>query len=174
MNRLLVVPWLVVLWLMLWRDVSLANVASGVIVAVAVSVGLRVDRAGRGAGGRWIRPLALLRFVGFFAWKLVEANVVMAKEIVTPRNHIQTGIIAVPMAGFSPLVVAVTANAVSLTPGTLSVEVSTDGVHTIYVHVLHLHDMARARQEVYSLAERATAAFGGGTRTATDRETTSP
>lgn len=170
MRRLMIVPWLLVLWIVLWRDLSVANVASGVAVAVGVSLGLQIDWAGIQPGGHRLRPIALARFAAYFAWKLLEANLVMAKEIVTPRNRIQTGIIAVDMRGHTDLVVTITANAVSLTPGTLSVEVAGDELKTIYVHVLHLHDMARARLEVLAMAERAAAAFGSRIGVPDERE----
>lgn len=160
MSRLLTVPWLVVLWLMLWREVSVANVLSGGVVAVAVSLGLRLDWVGPKRSTHRIRPVALARFLVYFAWKLLEANVVLAQEVVTPRNHIQTGIIAVRLSGCSDLVATVVANAVSLTPGTLTIEVSDSAPRTLYIHVLHLNDIEDARRDVHQLAHRAAAALG--------------
>lgn len=155
MNRIGMIVWLTALWLLLWRDLSVANVVSGVAIAVTLAVGSipRVARQHR------VRPLALLRFVGFFTVKLVEANLVLAREVVTPQNRIHTGIVAVSMAGYSDLVVTIVANAVSLTPGTLTLEVRREPDAVIYVHVLHLHDLDDARNEVKAMATHASRAF---------------
>lgn len=153
-GRLRTIGGLTVLWLLLWRDVSVGNVLTGLLVATAVST-----VPARASGRHRIRPVALAKFVGFFAWKLVEANVVLAREVVTPTNSIHTGIIAVTVPTESEFVLTVVANAVSLTPGTLTLEVRNDPDPVLYVHILHLRDISEARDEVLALAELAAAAF---------------
>ena len=83
MRRPLRLLWLVALWLLLWRDPTVANVVSGVAVAVAVDAVLRLPRLDSDPR-HGVRPVALLRFLVYFAWKLVEANVYLAREVVTP------------------------------------------------------------------------------------------
>ena len=157
MRRIATVAWLAVLWVVLWRDPSVANVASGVVVGVLVELA-QPDRSGSGTR-HGVRPLAVLSFLGFFAVKLVESNLVLAREVVTPRNKIRTGVIEVPLHPCSDRIVTLVANAVSLTPGTLTLEVRRLATPTLYVHVLHLHDVERARHDVRELARRADAAF---------------
>ncbi|WP_436794859.1 Na+/H+ antiporter subunit E [Actinospongicola halichondriae] len=154
MNRVITVSALTLLWIVLWRDASIANVLSGLVVAVVVSL-----IPARPASHHKIRPLALARFVVYFAGKLLEANVVLAREVVTPQNSIHTGIIAVPLPGYDDFVLSVVANAVSLTPGTLTLEVTKTPDPVVFVHVLHLRDLDDARREVLAMAERAAAAF---------------
>ncbi|MDQ3352984.1 MAG: Na+/H+ antiporter subunit E, partial [Actinomycetota bacterium] len=92
--RLLVGAWLVVAWTALWGSASPANVASGVVVAfvlLAVFPLRLTTRQGR------FRPLQALRLFGYFVGKLVEANAVVAWEVLTPRNRINEGIVAVPV-----------------------------------------------------------------------------
>lgn len=156
-RRVLIMTWLTVLWIVLWRDLSAANLLAGVAVAFVASGGA-TDVRSRVWRHR-VRPLALVRFFVFFSWKLVEANIVLAREVVTPTNVINTGIIAVPLPGYSDLVVAVVANAISLTPGTLTLEVRRDPVPVFYVHVLHLHDLDKARADVVRMAAMAGAAI---------------
>lgn len=154
MNRAVTIVGLTGLWLVLWRDLSVANVASGVLVATVVST---VPR--RPGVRHRVRPFALIRFLGYFTVKLLEANVVLAREVVTPRNSINTGIIAVPLPQCSDFVAGIVANAVSLTPGTLTLEATGEPVPVLYVHVLHLRDIPDARREVLDMAARAVAAF---------------
>lgn len=154
MTRVVTIVWLIVLWLLLWRDASVANVVSGLLLAVVVTARTRI-----GPSQHRLRPLALVRFVGYFAWKLVEANFVLAREVLTPGNGTNTGIIGVSMAGYHEFVVTVVANAISLTPGTLTLEITREPEPTIYVHVLHLFDLDATRAEVTEMARRAGAAF---------------
>ena len=118
-----------VLWVILWRDLSIANVLSGLVVGVVVTTLPRRDEA-----RHRVRPLAVLRFLGVFAVKLVEANIELAREVVTPTNSINTGIVAVPIPVESDAVVTLVASAVSLTPGTLTLETTSCPDPVLYVH----------------------------------------
>lgn len=153
MRRLLAFVWLTVLWLILWRDISVANIASGAIIAALVATGVPVP------GTHRVRPIALIRLVGNFLWRLVEANLVLAREVVTPTNHLNTGIVAVRLPGYSDLQVTMIGNATSLTPGTLTLEVGHRPEPVLYVHVLHLRTEEEARADVHDLAERFAHAF---------------
>lgn len=142
---------------MLWRDPSVVNLLTGTVIAVAVS-GRGPDPRGAGSTHR-VSVLSLARFAVFFAWKLLEANVVLAREVVTPKNVICTGIVGVALPGYSDLVVTLVANAISLTPGTLTLEVRREPEPILYVHVLHLRDLDAARADMQRMAELARSVF---------------
>lgn len=149
--------WLVVVWVALWSDVSAGTVAGGAAVA-GLSL-LLFPHAGPRAGVT-IRPLATLRFLGYFLYKLVEANAVVAWEVLTPNNDsVREGVVAVEVAGASDAVVTVLANAISLTPGTLTLDVRRDPT-MLFVHVLHLRSVERTRDEVHRLETLVLRAFG--------------
>jgi multicomponent Na+:H+ antiporter subunit E len=149
--------WLVVLWQLLWRDVSFANIVGGLVVAAVVTV-VRPGQE-RLAAGHTVRPLRLLIFLGYFAWLLVVSNLVVAREIVTRRDYIRSGIVAVPLAGSSELVTTVLADAITLTPGTLSLEVRHDPP-MLYVHVLHVRDVEGVRHDILRLQRLVLRAIG--------------
>lgn len=151
------VAWLTLVWVALWEEASAANVLSGLALAVG-SLAAFGRHVPEGAGGRF-RPLAAIRFAAYFAWKLVEASALVAWEIVTPRNRITEGIVAVPVRDVSDTVTTIVANAISLTPGTLTLEVARDP-SVLYVHVLHLRDVEAVRRDVLHLESLAIAAFG--------------
>lgn len=148
--------WLVVVWVALWGEASVANLLSGVLVAGAL-VALRP--AWSGGGGR-LRPVPAARFLAYFLWKLVESSVVLAWEVLTPRNHVREGIVAVPLRGPSDALITVVADAITLTPGTLTLDVRQEPGTVLYLHVLHLRDADEVRREVRHLEDLAIAAFG--------------
>lgn len=147
--------WLLLVWFALWERLSLANAISGIAVAGAITLlhPSRERRVGRP------RPIAVIRLLLYFSWKLIEATVVVAWEVVTPRSRIRQGIIAVPVRGVSQTLTTVVANMITLTPGTLTVDVAGDG-STLYVHVLHLHDAEAVRRDLRHLEALVIAAFG--------------
>ncbi len=149
--------WLVLVWVGLWEDLSPGSVLGGVLVAT-VLVGWFRPRA-RGPASSTVRPLPALRFAAYFLWKLTEASAVVAWEVVTPRNRINEGIVAVPIRGVSDGIVTLVANAISLTPGTVTLEVDRHPT-VLYVHVLHLHDVEAVRREIQHLEVLAVRAFG--------------
>lgn len=153
-RRIILVAWLVAVWVALWERFSVANVAGGLVVGLVLVMAFPP----RGRQHVTVRPLALLRFAAHFVVKLVEANAFMAWEVLTPVNRVNAAIVAVPLEDTHPGVVALVANAVSLTPGTLTIEVREDPT-VLYVHVLHLRSVEAAREEVRTLDRLARAAF---------------
>jgi len=155
-TRALAIGWLTALWLVLWRDVSAANVLSGVAVVLVV---LAVFPPRGVAAGHTLRPLHVLVFVGYFLWKLLVAGLVVAREVVTPRDSIRSGIVAVPLPETSDLIVTIAANSDSLTPGTLTLEVRRDPP-TLSLPVLHLHDLETVRKDIAKLQRLVLNAIG--------------
>jgi multicomponent Na+:H+ antiporter subunit E len=158
---LLITLWLTVLWLALWADVSVANVLAGVAVSGVVLWSSKGGPSTRQASDEAprIAVLSLIYFVGWVLVKLVQSNLVLAWEIVTPRNRIHTGVIAVPMRTDSRAAFLVVGNVITLTPGTLTIEV-VGSPPTIYVHVLHLRDVERVRRDLQRVEHLAVRAFG--------------
>lgn len=157
MMRAVLVGWLTVLWVVLWRDASPANLVSGLAIAAVVIV-VFPPRSVSELDHR-VRPLPLLVFLAYFAWQVLVSNLVVARAIVTPRHRVRTGIVAVPMGFCSDLVITLVANAITLTPGTLTVELRREP-STLYVHVLHVQDLERVRQNIRTLQRMVVRAVG--------------
>jgi multicomponent Na+:H+ antiporter subunit E len=147
-RRLPSLAWLVVVWCALWGEVTAANILSGVAVAAGVQLAFP-SAAPRPAGGGF-RPLRLLRYGTYFLYKLVESNILVAWEVITPGSRINLGVVAVPVLGASDAVVTLVANSISLTPGTLTIEVRRNP-SILYVHVLHVRSVEQTRREVLYL-----------------------
>lgn len=118
-------------WCALWQQVSIANVAAGVVIGMAI-MSLNVGTACRGR----IRIRPLLKLIGLVLVDLVESTVGVAREILTPTDHTDEAIVAfeIPSAArhhFLLLVIAIT-----LTPGTAVVDADPD-TGTLYLHLLH-------------------------------------
>jgi multicomponent K+:H+ antiporter subunit E len=141
MKRWLPHPWmsaaLFVGWLMLWRDFT----ALQFLAALAAAITL--PHFGRlGAAPLRLRRVGLaLRFTVLVLWDIVTANFAVARLVLTPRPNLHPVFLSVPLALRSEQAVALLATIVTMTPGTLSVEVGEDGPQPIlYVHTLDASD----------------------------------
>lgn len=152
--------WLTVVWVGLWGDLTAANVLAGLAVSVALLVALPLPTTR--AAGR-VRPLAGVRLAGRFAADLVTANVVVAWQVLRVATGwgppLRQGVVGYPMRTRSDRLVTTVANMISLTPGTLTVEIDRDNA-VIYVHSLDLDSPEALRAEVRALESRVIRALG--------------
>lgn len=156
---------LVAVWIGLWGELTVANVASGLVVVVVVEVSFPARRV---AARHGVNPVGLVRFAAGFVVDLVRSAVGMVVVVLRPTpSRLAAGIVAVPLETRSTLVMELVANALTLTPGTLTVEVrggesDPTGVFqpfVLYVHTLGLQEPDALRRLVGRIEARASAAF---------------
>lgn len=131
-GRLVMGGWLTLVWVLLWGSPSPANVLGGAAVATVLLVLLPLPSV---SSPGIVRPAALVRFVGFFAVDLVRSSLQVAALVLRPRLQLRQAVIAVPARGASDQLLTLLANAISLTPGSLTLEVDRPR-STLYVHVI--------------------------------------
>ncbi len=95
----------------------------------------------------------VIRFAGFFIWQLLLANLRVTYEILTPSHTMRPAVVAVPLDVTRPAAITLLANLITLTPGTLSLDLSPNG-RTLYVHAMHVRDADSFRQEIKEGFER--------------------
>ena len=141
------------LWLLfsgLYEPLLLAlGVVSSVFVAwIAQRMGLLTPEP----GSVWLRPLRCLAYMPWLAWQVAKANADVARRILSPSRAISPRVVRVPSTQASDLARTVYANSITLTPGTISIDVAGD---VITVHALSregAEDLARGE-----MGERVTA-----------------
>lgn len=96
---------------------------------------------------------ALVRYIVWLIWDLITSGIQVAKLVIDPKIPIQPGVIAIPSGAQTELGEALSAHAISLTPGELVIEIGDDGV--LYTHCLdashagdYLADAQRMRKEL--------------------------
>ena len=149
--------WFMVVWLALWEDWSQGTALTGLGVGVLVIALFTVDRP-RGPAFRF-RPLPFLVFVGYFTWKVLEANIVVTLQVLRPKRRTREAIVAVPVTDTSDTVLTILSNAISLTPGTLIIEIDHDPA-VLYIHVLHLESIEEVRFNIFRLERHVIKAVG--------------
>ena len=86
-----------------------------------------------------------VRLTGFFLVELLLSN--LRVFVITPGHISRPGIVGVPLSAESDMEILLVANLISLTPGTLSIDLSDDR-RTLYVHVMFLDDPDLFRQSI--------------------------
>lgn len=131
-------------WLLAWGSASPGLVLLGVVIALVLPV---VTEPFWPRYPRIARYGALLRLLALFAYDIVVANLTVARRILGPREALRPTFVVVPVQISEPLVTALFANMISLTPGTVSCNVSGDGC-ALLVHALHCRDPEALAREV--------------------------
>ncbi|MCW5732216.1 MAG: Na+/H+ antiporter subunit E [Alphaproteobacteria bacterium] len=89
---------------------------------------------------RYFRRLPLVaRLLLLFLYELVLSSLRVARDVLKPRMTFRPGIVAVPIDLNDDLQITMLANLITLTPGTMSVDVSDDR-KLIYVHAMDIGD----------------------------------
>lgn len=141
---------LAAVWAFAMGEFSLGNLAIGFALGYAV---LWLGGSLFGSSAYCRRLPRLVELVVFFLWELVLANLRVAVEVITPRNRMRPGIIALPLDARSDLEIMLLAGLIALTPGSLSLGVSDDR-RVLYVHAMYLHDIEKTKQSLKNGFER--------------------
>jgi multicomponent Na+:H+ antiporter subunit E len=87
-------------------------------------------------------------------WELLAANVSVARTVLLePLEKINPAFLAIPLDAKTDAEIALLANLITLTPGTLSLDVSTDR-SVLYIHTLDVEDVDALRVEIKRTLEK--------------------
>lgn len=138
MSPVLLIVILALGWVAITGGFSLGNLALGAIVAALVILLFR-HRLARPLSAR--RLLAIFSLAGTFVLELLLSALSVARLAVAPRlrTRLAPAIIAFPLSAKSDAEITLFASLITLTPGTLALDVSADR-QRLYVHVLTLKD----------------------------------
>lgn len=92
-------------------------------------------------------------FLIFYIEEVVRANLQVAYDILTPKHFMKPGVIAIKMDVESDMEILSLNNLITMTPGTLSLDVSTDR-KVIYVHAMYIYDTDELKKQIKSGLEK--------------------
>ena len=133
-----------VVWLLLVATTDLAHVLLAAVLAVLlplVAQRLREDTA------HMRRPAVAARLVVVVLWDIVLSNIEVARRILGRESKMRPGFVWIPLDITNPHGIAALAGIITMTPGTLSAELSPDSRHLL-VHCFHLEDAAATIEQI--------------------------
>jgi multicomponent Na+:H+ antiporter subunit E len=97
---------------------------------------------------RYFRKTALgVTLALVFIKELIKSNIAVLRVVMSPQLRVRSGVIALPTELTSDLALTVLANMITLTPGTLTLDISPDRRY-LFVHTLNLDDPEDVKQEI--------------------------
>lgn len=137
---------LAVFWAAVSGVISLKNLLWGFLVGYLL---LLVSARAFGGGQYFRKTWCFALLLVFVLYSLVAASLRLALDILTPNLRMKPGIIAVPLDARTDAEITLLAGLLSLTPGTLTLDVSPDK-RTLFVHVMYMvrGDADRVRQRI--------------------------
>ncbi len=138
MVRLRSILLLTLVYLALTANLRPLNILVGVLLAVGITAVL----PNPGKKLQWRRLpgiiVAFIRYIFTLLYDLLVSGIQVARIVLSPKLSIRPGIIAIPSGCQDEMAVALSAHAITLTPGQLVVEIDDDGV--MYTHMLNVPD----------------------------------
>lgn len=142
---------LTVIWLLLVNSFTLGNLVLGGVLGLVIPA---ITAAYWPERPRLRHPLKIAEYIVLVIWDIIVANVIVAGIILfRPHDRIRTRWVAVPLELTSPEAITVLAGTITMTPGTVSAQLSADG-RSILVHCLDTDDPDATRDEIKSRYER--------------------
>lgn len=150
---------LVVLWMLLWGQFTWVSLVTGLALALLVSTVFYLPAVR--LSGRFNPGRALLFFLRLLV-DIVRASLQIAWLVVSPRYRPSNAVIAVPLRTRSDLVMTFTAEAISLVPGSIVLDIDRETA-TLYLHALDVHSVEQIpalKREVLATERRLILAAG--------------
>jgi multicomponent Na+:H+ antiporter subunit E len=138
-------------WAALTGDFSLVNLLIGFAIGSAALYATRPLYPG--TERYFTRSTSILKLILFFLWELMVGALSVVWDVLTPQHKSRPGIISVPLEDHSEMALLVLTNYISLTPGTLSLDVSED-CRTLYIHAMFGDDPEAIRASIKNGVEK--------------------
>lgn len=156
--RITAVVWLTLVWCAVMESMSVGTIVAGALVGGALTLAFPTnhDTFARTRLHPWAFVVVNVKLL----IDLFRANLQVAWAVIAPLcAGLRRGIVAVPLVPSSELVLNLLLNAVSLTPGTLILEVRRDPL-ILYIHALQMRTEAQIHLEVLEIERGLVSALG--------------
>ncbi len=142
---------LALIWIAVSGDLSASNLLVGFALGYLI-IGLSLRRIPEVVA--YLRRIPnLFGFSFYFLGALIRANLKVAWDVVTPTDYMRPAVIGFPMKAKTDVEIALLGNLISLTPGSLTLDISSDRA-MIYVHLMYFSDMETELEQFRAFERR--------------------
>lgn len=150
MNILLLNLLLALSWVFLTGEMNFGSFFEGLLLGYVI---LWVVSYPFGNPKYFKKIFEIAGFILFFIREVILSNLKVAYDIVTPQNYMKPGVVAIPLDIENDIQIMIMANFITLTPGTLSLDVS-DDKKVLYVHAMYIGDKEQFKKELKENLEK--------------------
>ncbi len=138
-------------WITLTAQFSLPNLLIGYLLGLGV---LWITQYRREAVPAYFRKIPQVAgFLSYFIWEVIMSNLRVTRDVLSLRPRFRPGIVAIRLEAETAAEISLLANLITLTPGTLSLDVSGDR-KVLYIHAMYISDIALFKREIREELER--------------------
>ena len=142
---------LAIIWTLLQNELSAGMMVFGLILGILIPWGTSIWWPDTPKGFRIGR---MIPYCALVIWDIIVANIQVAWIVISvPNANLKPAWIVVPLELRQPEAITVLAGTITLTPGTVSADLS-DGGHSLLVHVLHTDDPDAVRDDINNRYQR--------------------
>ncbi len=127
---------LALVWVMLTGQFTPADFAVGFLLSYLLLWRAQGDAT---RSSYFLKARQVIGFAFFVLRELIKANVQVAFDVLTIRRKMQPGVVAIPLDARTDVEITVLSSLITLTPGSLSLDVSADR-RVLYLHTMYLGD----------------------------------
>ncbi|MEX1135352.1 MAG: Na+/H+ antiporter subunit E [Balneolales bacterium] len=145
MNLFLINIMLALIWATVTGEFSIGNLLIGFVLGYFILLIIRPVLHGPDYASNFWRAIGLLIY---FLGELVVSSLRVAADVVKPGLSMKSGVVAIPLDAKTDIEITMLANMISLTPGTLSLDIS-DDCSKLYIHAMYIDtDVDAVRNDV--------------------------
>ncbi len=141
---------LLISWLLLNNTVAAGHIVLGAILSIFIPWFTSSFWQERVCAKN---PAAFFKFVLIVLFDIVIANITVAKQVLSPNNNLKPTFFKLPIKLEHPLGISVLASTISLTPGTVSCDLSEDRSYLL-IHGLSVEDVDEEIQTILNRYEK--------------------
>ena len=138
MHYLTVIALLLFVYLEISSNFEVGNLVLGLFIAAGITLLVRPRRGPVHWSSLPASIWALVKYLAILVYDLIKSGIQVASIVLKPKIRLRQGIVAISAESEADLVTALSAHAISLTPGQLVVEMDEKGV--MYTHCLDTTD----------------------------------
>lgn len=137
-------------WMALTGEFDPLNFATGFILGYLM---LRLLQQPEDPKNYFQRATLVIRFAFFYLKELLVANFRVAVTVLSPKMKLTPAVVAIPLEARSDLSISLLANLITLTPGSLTLDISAD-CSVLYVHTMYAENIDNFRVSIKDLERR--------------------
>ena len=135
---------LMLMWVFLTGSYLVYNFTFGFVIGFLIIMIIGSSRE----GNKYVKIIPrIIGFIFYFTYEVIVANLQVAYEVITPNLYVKPGIIKIPLDAKTNVEITLLANVITLTPGTLSIDVS-DDKKVLYVHSMYVTDKEKFVRDI--------------------------
>ena len=138
------------IWVALTGSMYYSNFLFGFLLGFFILWVMNLNEGDQRYFNRVPKTLGLLFY---FIYEMLVANLQVAYDVITPNYFFKPGIVRYPLEATSDLEINLLSTMISLTPGTLILDISEDK-KSIFIHVMYLKNKEKFISQIKNGFER--------------------